>query len=109
MSDRFVTVASYTFPPEAQMARNLLEAEGIPAVLANEMTGDAFAGMGDPIHLQVKAADARRAVSALAAASAEAALDEDWEAQAEGGAGVWPCPLCGGPVSNRLTVCPACL
>jgi hypothetical protein len=108
MSDRFVTVASYTFPPEAQMAKNLLEAEGIPAVIAGEMTGDILVGMGDPIHLQVRAVDARRAVSILAVVASEAGLDDDWEQRAESGAGVWVCSLCGAPVGTGATACPAC-
>src|SRR4051794_31664637 len=99
MSDRLVTVASYTFAPEAQMARNLLEAEGVPAFLAGEMTAEVLVGVGDEVHLQVREQDARRAVSILASVSGEAELDEDWEAQAVSGADIWPCPLCDTPVS----------
>jgi Putative prokaryotic signal transducing protein len=108
MSDHLVTVASYASALEAQMAKNLLEAEGIPAFLAGEMTAEALSGISSEAHLQVRDRDARRAASILASVAAEAALDDDWETQAESGAGVWACSLCGTPVSNRLTVCPDC-
>lgn len=36
MSDELVTVASFSTPGEAQIARNMLEAEGITALLADE-------------------------------------------------------------------------
>src|SRR5262249_47731964 len=42
MSDRLVTVASFVFTPEAEMAKNLLEAEGIPAFIAGGLAADAF-------------------------------------------------------------------
>ncbi len=108
MSDRFVIVASYHFPLEAQMAKNLLETEGIHAFLAGELTGDTLNGLGQEVHLQVHEQDARRAVSVLASVSAEASLDDDWEARAESGAGVWTCSLCGTPVPLDVAVCPAC-
>jgi hypothetical protein len=108
MADRFVTVASYVSAVEAQMAKNFLEAEGIHVFLAGAMTAETLVGLGDEVHLQVRQRDARRAVSLLAIAAAEASLDDDWETQAEQGAGVWTCPLCGTPVSKNVNVCPAC-
>jgi hypothetical protein len=106
MSDRFVTVASYAHTPEAQMARNLLEAEGIPAFLAGEMTANALTGFAGEAHLQVHEQDAPRAVSLLAAVAARASLEPDWEAQAE--QGLWTWPLCGTAVRLGEDVCPAC-
>jgi hypothetical protein len=108
MSDRLVTVASYHFPLEAQMAKNLLEAQGIPAFLGSEMTAETLSGLGDEVHLQVHEKDARRATGLLAEVSASSSLDDDWEAQAESGAGVWACSLCGTPVPLGVNICPAC-
>jgi hypothetical protein len=91
------------------MAKSLLEVEGIEAILSGNLVADTFAGltgMGDQVVLQVREEDAQRAVGLLAAASAQASLDEDWEAQAE--AGVWTCPLCGTAVPEDRSVCPAC-
>jgi hypothetical protein len=109
MSDRFVTIASYASTPEAEMAKNLLETEGIAAFLAGEMTAStltAFAGAAAEVRLQVREEDAARAVSLLATASAGATLDEDWEAQAERGLCV--CSLCGMVIPVAESVCPAC-
>jgi hypothetical protein len=105
MSQRPVTVATFAHAVEAQLARNLLEAEGITAYLANE--NNVFPGAYDlvgRVGLQVAAEDAPRAVGLLAAV--EATLDDDWEAQAE--KDVWVCSLCGTPVSTSLSVCYAC-
>jgi hypothetical protein len=106
MADHFVTVASYAYTPEAQMAKNLLEAEGIRAFLAGEETANALTGLAGEALLQVHAEDAARAVSLLAAVSARVSLDEDWEAQTE--KGLWTCPVCGTAVPTRVSVCPAC-
>jgi hypothetical protein len=109
MSDRFVTIASYAWPPEAQLAKNLLESEGIAAFLAGEeaaTTLTRLAGPASEVRLQVREEDAPRAVSLLAAASAEGSLDEDWEAQAERD---WrACPVCGTALPTGQTRCPDC-
>ena len=106
MSDHFVTVASFAFTPEAQMAKNLLEAEGIPAFLAGELAANVLTNAAGEAHLQVREQDAQRAVRLLASASAQASLDHDWETQAE--RGVWTCPLCGTAYALGDNVCPAC-
>jgi hypothetical protein len=107
MSDRFVTVASYALMPEAQMARNFLEAEGVPAFLAGEETASTLTGLGlGEVHLQVRDQDAARAASLLASVAAQATLDEDWEAQAE--KGLFLCSLCGMALGRRTGTCPAC-
>jgi hypothetical protein len=110
MPERFVTVATYGVPLEAEMAKNLLETEGIASFLEGDLTASAFFGNSTLglIRLQVNDRDAPRAAGILAASAAEATLDEDWESEAEEGAGVWVCSLCGTPVSDRLTVCYAC-
>jgi hypothetical protein len=106
MSDRFVTVASYTYTPEAQLARNLLESEGIPAFLSGELAADALTGLAGEARLQVREQDAPRATSILAAVSAKVSLDENWEAQAE--RGLTPCAVCGIAMQRAESVCPAC-
>ena len=109
MSDHFVTVQKFNKSYEAQLAKNLLESEGIPSIVSGELSQDmmlAVTGL-DEIALQVREEDAQRATGILAAVAA-AKLDEDWEEQAESGAGVWTCSICGEPISNNLSVCYSC-
>jgi Putative prokaryotic signal transducing protein len=109
MSDKFVTVANYYQSFVAQLAKNLLENEGIDSMLTGELASEGAFGraLGDQIVLQVHEEDAQRAASILATAEA-AHLDEDWEEQAESGANVWVCSICGEPVSNHLSRCYSC-
>jgi hypothetical protein len=79
MPDRLVTIATYTDPVEAALARNYLEAEGIPACLIDETTvatdwvlGNALGG----IKLQVGSLHVERA-EFLLAAQHEARSDDD--------------------------------
>jgi hypothetical protein len=101
--DQLVTVATYTLPYEAELAKNLLEAEGIRALVGGDLSGGLLASF--QVQLQVPEEDAPRA-SAILAAQAAAALDEDWEDRAE--AGVWTCSLCGEPVPEEQSVCRSC-
>jgi hypothetical protein len=103
MPDRFVTVGTFTLAYEAELARNLLEAEGIRAILGGEIAGGMLP-TGE-IQLQVPDRDAARATGVLAAQAA-GTLDEDWEEQAE--AGVWTCSICGEPVAEDTAVCHSC-
>jgi hypothetical protein len=109
MSDQFVTVMTFHQSFEAQLAKNLLEDEGIDSMLSGELTADMLplgqAGGSDQIVLQVHEDDAQRAAGVLAAVAA-AKLDDNWEEQAE--SGVWLCSICGEPISNRLSVCYSC-
>jgi hypothetical protein len=111
MADKFVTVATFHRSFEAQLAKNLLEEEGIASTLSGELTADMLpfgqAGGSDQIVLQVSESDAQRAAGVLTAVAA-AKLDDDWEDEAESGAGVWLCSICGEPVSNRLSMCYSC-
>lgn len=111
MSDQFVTVMTFHQSFEAQLAKNLLEDEGIDSMLSGELTADMLplgqAGGSDQIVLRVHEDDAQRAAGILAAVAA-AKLDDNWEEQAESGAGVWLCSICGEPISNRLSVCYSC-
>lgn len=111
MADTFVTVMTFHQSFEAQLAKNLLEDEGIASILSGELTADMLpfgqAGGGDQIVLQVHEGDAQRAAGVLAAVAA-AKLDDNWEEEAESGAGVWICSICGEPISNRLSSCYSC-
>jgi hypothetical protein len=103
MPGRSVVVATYIHSYEAELARNLLESQGVPAFL----TGGSMAGLAsllDAFRLEVHADDAQRASAILA----EVALEDDWEQKAESGAGVWTCSICGEPVSESMGVCFAC-
>jgi hypothetical protein len=55
-----VTVASYNLVPEAYLAKNLLEAEGIPALLDEAVTSDMLHLTGE-VKLQVAAEHAKQA------------------------------------------------
>lgn len=108
MSDKFVTVATFNQSFEAQLARNLLENEGITSMVGGEFASDVLfgnPGLGDQIVLQVPEEHAQRAAGILAAVAA-AKLDDNWEDEVE--AGVWLCSICGEPISNRLSVCYSC-
>jgi hypothetical protein len=109
VADQYVTVKTFTLALEAQLAKNLLQTEGIESFITGEYSADVLVAnpaVGDQVRLQVHERDAQRAAGILAAH--EASLDDDWEEQAEHGADVWVCPLCGSPVSNHLPVCYAC-
>jgi hypothetical protein len=111
MSENFVTVATFHRSFEAQLAKNVLEEEGIASTLSGEVTADMLpfgqAGGGDQIVLQVHENDAQRAAGTLAAVAA-AKLEDHWEDEVESGADVWICSICGEPISNRLSICYSC-
>jgi hypothetical protein len=105
VADKFVTVATFNLPYEAELAKNLLQNEGIESFLTGGLTADVLfgnAGLADQVRLEVHEADAQRAAGLLAVHAA--ALDDDWEERAEQGSDVWVCSLCGAPVS----VCHGC-
>jgi hypothetical protein len=92
---------------EAQLAKNLLENEGITSTMSGELSSDVLFGTGLSYHqiaLQVREDDAQRAVALLA----EVELNKDWEDEAESGTDVWICSICGEPISNNLSICHAC-
>jgi hypothetical protein len=108
MSDKLVFVAAFVMPVEAQLARGLLEAEGIRAFLTGEQTTNVFSGvqgLGGQIQLQVPEADAERAAEILAPHFDH---PTDGDAASEEDAGLWLCPLCGDAVGYDLDFCPAC-
>ncbi|MGH7174211.1 MAG: DUF2007 domain-containing protein, partial [Gemmataceae bacterium] len=107
MTDKLVTVMNFNNSFEAQLAKNLLENEGIASIVSGELSADVLLGTGLGYHqitLQVHEDNAQRAVAILA----EVALNEDWEDEAESGSDVWLCSICGEPVSNRLSMCYSC-
>jgi rubrerythrin len=109
MADKFLTVMTFNQSFEAQLAKNLLENEGIEALMAGEHTSDVLfgnPGLGDQIVLQVREEDAKRAAGILAEVAA-AKLEDNWEDEAESG-DVWVCSICGEPISNLLSVCYSC-
>jgi hypothetical protein len=110
-NENFVTVATFDKTFEAELAKNLLESEGIASTASGELTADILpfgnAGGSDQIVLQVRESDAQRAVAILAEVAA-AKLDQNWEEEAESGSDVWLCSICGEPISNRLSICYSC-
>jgi hypothetical protein len=66
-----VTVAAYNLSPEAHLAKNLLEAEGIPAFLEEETASDML-HLTSELKLQVAAEHAEQARAIL-----EAAVDHE--------------------------------
>lgn len=107
MSDRLVSIMNFGTSFEAQMAKNLLEREGITSTVTGELASDLLLGSvlaGQHVALLVHENDAQRAVALLA----EVELNKDWEEEAESGSDVWICSICGEPISNRLSICFAC-
>jgi hypothetical protein len=106
MSDKLVFVAAFVMPVEAQLARGLLEADGIRAFLTGEQSANVFGvrGLGGQIRLQVPEGDAERAADILAPhfdRHPDAADSED-------DADSWLCPLCGDAVNEDFDFCPEC-
>ena len=62
-----VPVRAFTHSPEAHLARNLLESEGIPAFLSEEVAGDML-HLTNEVKLLVAGENAGRAREILAAA-----------------------------------------
>jgi hypothetical protein len=78
MSDKIVTLAMFHDPLAAEMARNRLTAEGIPAMVTGDTTGGLFGGMGGAfgmVHLQVAENNLARATRILDAMEDD--LDDD--------------------------------
>jgi hypothetical protein len=136
MSEKYVVVATFTMPMEAQVACGRLGAEGIPAHVTGGSTASTFAGLGavgGRVELYVPESACERALDILAecmpgeqwrvmfnkdehSASAPTA---DWpsdervkagseEFETERDSRIWVCSLCGDAVPVKETVCPSC-
>ena len=107
MSDKYITVAGFSEPIKAEIARGRLESEGILAVVSGGLTTNTLFGnsnISGRVDLRVPAGDFARAVQILAECGDQSHLVDD-----PGDEGpVWLCPLCGEPVRAVLPVCPAC-
>ncbi len=109
MSDELVAVASYLAPVLAEIALSRLRAEGIECFSTGDVSAGTFAGvsgLGGPVAVHVRAADAPRARLLLAELGEPP--EPDWEAQAAAEDGVWLCSLCGEPVPLDQSTCPGC-
>jgi hypothetical protein len=97
--DRLVIVRTFSSPWEAQLARTLLESEGIEALIADEHVARVYGGMGHVvggIKVQVWEPDAERAVEVL---SREEPLSELYLVTDEDAAR----PRCPGCNSDRIS------
>jgi hypothetical protein len=104
---RTVVVGSFGSAIEADLARNLLEREGISCLVDDADAKNIFgmARLNISINLAVRAEDAPRAAALLAEAEMNATLDDDWESIAEQTA---VCTLCGEPLLSEEVVCSGC-
>ena len=104
MSGQLVTVATFPTPVEAELARQRLQRDGIPACLGDEQTGTVLGlttGGLSSVKVLVSATDRDRAETILASTEhLRAANDEE--------VGTWPCPQCGAEVSAEFDVCWSC-
>jgi hypothetical protein len=130
--EKYVVIATFTLPMEAQLACGRLEAEGIQAHVLGEgaaTTFGAWSAIGGRVELYVSPADAERALTVLA----ECMPEEKWRTElaehlqptrldstewtsSEGiqqsaereKESLWLCSVCGEAVSVEETECPAC-
>jgi hypothetical protein len=116
LSDKLVTVATFSTPFEARVAKNRLEAEGIPVFLGDEESvgnlwhlGFALGG----VKLQVSDDYIQRAMELLTTPP----LEEEIEAESDAGESpadseaiqaAWTCPQCGNQVTADQGFCAAC-
>ncbi len=108
METRFVTIASYYMPHEAQVAASFLEERGIPTRIRDNNTNPLQGGYVE-IRLQVPEPDANDALYILDTVMDEGVdlledIDEDYEIEeTEETASSWKHP------DIKPTVCPRCL
>jgi Putative prokaryotic signal transducing protein len=103
MNDHLVTVATFANLLQAELAKNRLEAEGIPAFLADvESTLALLAGNMSGVKVTVNERDARRATAVLAA------LDDESDAEPIRPLTEWICPHCDTEIEPGFDVCWSC-
>jgi hypothetical protein len=109
MPDKSALAAAFYSPVEAELARGLLEEEGIKTFLTGGGSVNIFSGvqgLGGQIQVRVSEADADRAVQLLAPHFDH--HQDEADASAEADSALWVCPLCGDAVCNDLEFCPSC-
>src|SRR5688500_12051630 len=102
---KLVTVADFATPAEAQIASNMLAAEGIRVVAQDENMAGTMWHLGSAlggVKLQVAEEDAERAAELLAAADATHVQSRHTHR------GHWTCPKCGERVNGDFAMCWAC-
>lgn len=102
-----VTIASFTSPHEADLAKMHLEAEGFVVFLANRNAVETMGVAGEvigPIRLQVHPADAERAERLLLAMAPPPEPDDETDEQFN----TVTCLACGEPMGDDDETCPAC-
>jgi hypothetical protein len=110
MPEKYITVAGFADPFEAEIARGRLESDGIPAIVNAGLTASMFSGnsnIGGRVELSVPADRLARAVQILAECGSADHLTDEVRAEGDDDP-VWVCPLCGDPVRAVLPICPAC-
>jgi hypothetical protein len=109
MADQGVLLANYQNPVEAELARNRLEADGIPAVLVDTSTAGVFSGMGIAVvKLYVRETDVKRARAILASPGEDPVMrrmNADVPLPMESGPAWIYCSKCGSEVSTEFERC----
>src|SRR5262249_28016422 len=109
MPEKLVTLTTFHSPVEAELARNRLGEEGIPAFLTDEAGAGLFGASLGTIKLQVVEADVCRAREVLAALREGGGEGGDDPAAVCATAKVGTaCPRCGAPVGRGFRVCLSC-
>jgi hypothetical protein len=116
MHDKLVTVAEFATPIEARLAKNRLEAAGIPTFLGDEETVGNLWHLGlalGGVKLLVADDDIQRAMDVLATLPEQETTEADYdaasrEADAEAIQEAWTCPQCGNRLSVDQRFCTAC-
>jgi hypothetical protein len=108
MSEGSVVVAKFSVPLEAEMAKGLLESEGIAAQVSGDLSSAVYnvGAAGALVQLLVSAADADRAAAVLNDHKERLRHGDEWLEEAE--EDVWVCSVCGTAVDKDLLECTAC-
>jgi hypothetical protein len=102
MADKLTTIATFSTPPEASMAKATLEASGIRAYIQGSTTANMLWHVGSAlggVELQVSSADFSQAMKCLG-------LDDS--SNSEKSIDAWTCRSCGEGVDAGFEVCWNC-
>ena len=113
MTEHTAVIATFDTGMEAQIARMLLESEGIEAVVSGDVPNAASFTLLGPlqyarIELSVGVSDVDAARSALSRSASQMDLDADWEDSAESAVAGWLCLGCDTEVPLDQDACPEC-